>query len=193
MSVDFMFAVAEMREVKSDEEIEAMERAFHIGYAMHTTAMKMCRAGVVERQIAGTIEGLALGQGAGISFTSIVSQHGETLHNRRIVLRGFKKEKGQRLSFPRINKFGYESDEEMVKLAQVLNAISFMKSDYTSEMNQQIHQLVSNGINTFRLGSFSIGINDKIVASRMGGAGTSNSGMVETVLSDWLQGGYRIV
>ncbi|MBR2115445.1 MAG: aminopeptidase P N-terminal domain-containing protein [Alistipes sp.] len=81
MSVDLMFAVAEMREVKSAEEIEAMERAFHIGYAMHTTAMKMCRAGVVEREIAGAIEGIALGQGAGISFTSIVSQHGETLHN----------------------------------------------------------------------------------------------------------------
>ena len=81
MSVELMFAVAEMREVKSAEEIEAMERAFHIGYAMHTTAMKMCREGVVEREIAGTIEGIALGQGAGISFTSIVSQHGETLHN----------------------------------------------------------------------------------------------------------------
>ena len=81
MSVDLMFAVAEMREAKSEEEIEAMERAFHIGYAMHTTAMKMCHAGVVEREIAGAIEGIALGQGAGISFTSIVSQHGETLHN----------------------------------------------------------------------------------------------------------------
>ena len=81
MSVDLLFAVAEMREVKSEEEIEAMERAFHIGYAMHTTAMKMCRAGGVEREIAGAIEGIALGQGAGISFTSIVSQHGETLHN----------------------------------------------------------------------------------------------------------------
>ena len=80
MSVDLMFAVAEMREVKSVEEIEAMERAFPIGYAMHTTAMKMCRAGVVEREIAGAIEGIALGQGAGISFTSIVSQHGATLH-----------------------------------------------------------------------------------------------------------------
>jgi Xaa-Pro aminopeptidase len=58
-----------------------MERAFHIGYAMHTTAMKMCRAGVVEREIAGAIEGVALSYGGGISFTSIVSQHGETLHN----------------------------------------------------------------------------------------------------------------
>ena len=40
-SVDLMFAVAEMREVKSAEEIEALERAFQLGYAMHTTAMKM--------------------------------------------------------------------------------------------------------------------------------------------------------
>ena len=80
-SVELMFAVAGMREVKSAEEIEAMERAFHIGYAMHTTAMKMCRAGVVEREIAGAIEGVALSYGGGISFTSIVSQHGETLHN----------------------------------------------------------------------------------------------------------------
>ena len=31
-SVDLMFAVAEMREVKSAEEIEEMERAFRIGY-----------------------------------------------------------------------------------------------------------------------------------------------------------------
>jgi hypothetical protein len=115
------------------------------------------------------------------------------LDMQKLPYRGFKKEKGQRLSFPRINKFGYESDEEMVKLAQVLNAVSFMKSDYTSEMNQQIQQLVNNGVNSFRLGSFSININDKIVASRMGTAGMSNSGMVETVLSDWLQGGFRIV
>lgn len=80
-SVDLMFAVAEMREKKSAEEIEEMERAFHIGYDMHTTAMKMCRAGVIERQIAGAIEGIAKSAGQGVSFPSIVSQHGETLHN----------------------------------------------------------------------------------------------------------------
>ena len=80
-SVDLMFAVAEMREVKSAEEVAQMEDAFHIGYAMHTTAMRMCRAGVVEREIAGAIESIALQHGAGVSFFSIVSQHGETLHN----------------------------------------------------------------------------------------------------------------
>lgn len=80
-SVDLMLAVAEMREKKSAEEVEALERAFHIGYAMHTTAMRMCRAGVVEREIAGAIEGITKSMGAGVSFPSIVSQHGETLHN----------------------------------------------------------------------------------------------------------------
>lgn len=43
--------------------------------------MKMCRPGVVERQIAGAIEGVAKAMGQGVSFPSIVSQHGETLHN----------------------------------------------------------------------------------------------------------------
>ncbi len=80
-SVDLMFAVAEMREVKSAEEIEALERAFQLGYAMHTTAMMMCKAGIVEREIAGAMEGIAKSQGLGVSFPSIVSQHGETLHN----------------------------------------------------------------------------------------------------------------
>ena len=80
-SVELMMAVAEMREKKSAEEIEALERAFGIGYRMHTTAMRMCRPGVVEREIAGAIEGIAKSYGQGVSFPSIVSQHGETLHN----------------------------------------------------------------------------------------------------------------
>lgn len=80
-SVELMFAVAELREKKSDEEIAEMERAFHIGYRMHTLAMKMCRPGVVEREIAAAIEGVAKSLGEGVSFPSIVSQHGETLHN----------------------------------------------------------------------------------------------------------------
>lgn len=80
-SVDLMFAVAEMREKKSAEEVEELERASGIGYKMHTTAMRMCRPGVVEREIAGAIEGIAKSDGLGVSFPSIVSQHGETLHN----------------------------------------------------------------------------------------------------------------
>lgn len=80
-SVDLIINVAAMREEKSAEEIEEMERAFDIGYAMHTTAMRMTRPGVTERAIAGAMEGVTHQLGAGVSFHSIVSQHGETLHN----------------------------------------------------------------------------------------------------------------
>lgn len=81
ISVDLALAVVSLRDKKSEEEIKELEIASEIGYTMHTTAMRMCRAGVVEREIAGAIEGIALAMGAGTSFTSIVSQHGETLHN----------------------------------------------------------------------------------------------------------------
>ena len=83
ISLDLMFAVAEMREVKSDEEIEALERAFNIGYEMHMAAMKMCREGVIEREIAGVMEGISRRDGLGCSFPTIATQHGETLHNLR--------------------------------------------------------------------------------------------------------------
>ncbi len=80
-SVELMMAVAEMRERKSDEEIVEMEKAFLLGYDMHLLAMKMCRPGVVEREIAGAVEGIIKQHGQGVSFPTIVSQHGETLHN----------------------------------------------------------------------------------------------------------------
>lgn len=81
ISVELALAVVSLRDKKSDEEIAEIENACEIGYQMHTTAMRMCRPGVVEREIAGAIEGIALQMGAGVSFTSIVSQNGETLHN----------------------------------------------------------------------------------------------------------------
>jgi Xaa-Pro dipeptidase len=41
----------------------------------------MAKKGVVERDIAGAIEGIALSLGSGVSFPSIVSKNGQTLHN----------------------------------------------------------------------------------------------------------------
>ena len=81
-SVDLMFAVAEMREKKEQCELEELRKAFDIGYEMHTTAMKLCRAGVRENEITGTINSIPKRMGGwGLSFPSIVTQHGETLHN----------------------------------------------------------------------------------------------------------------
>lgn len=81
LSGELIFAVAELRERKSAEEIAAIDAAYNIGYQMHTLAMKMCRPGVVEREIGGALEGIARQMGAGVSFPPICTQHGETLHN----------------------------------------------------------------------------------------------------------------
>lgn len=80
-STPLIEAVVAQREIKSKEEIEEIRKACNIGSDMHRMAMSMCREGVTEREIAGAIEGIALTYGDGVSFHSIVSQHGETLHN----------------------------------------------------------------------------------------------------------------
>ena len=74
-------AVVKLRSVKDKYEIEELEKAADIGYQMHTTAMKMAKPGVYEREIAGVIEGIALSGGGMLSFPVILTQHGETLHN----------------------------------------------------------------------------------------------------------------
>ena len=79
-SLALIKAVVEQRVVKSAEEIAEIERACAIGYDMHTTAMRMCRPGVTEQEIAGAITGIALSRGCGVSFQSILSMHGEIQH-----------------------------------------------------------------------------------------------------------------
>ncbi len=81
ISQDLIFAMAELREVKSAEEISQMENAYLIGYEMHTTAMKLTHEGVTEREVSGVLEGIARRRGGGVSFPTIYTQHGETLHN----------------------------------------------------------------------------------------------------------------
>ena len=80
-SWDLLFAVAQMRERKGEEEIAALEEAFEIGYQMHTAAMRNTRVGRTEHEVAGIVDGMALRYGTGVSFTTILSQHGEVLHN----------------------------------------------------------------------------------------------------------------
>lgn len=74
-------AVVAQRSVKAEEEIAEIEYAMEIAYQMHTTAMRMAKPGVVERDIAGAIEGISLSLGNGVSFFPIVSKYGQTLHN----------------------------------------------------------------------------------------------------------------
>ncbi len=74
-------AVVAQRSVKSEEEIREIEAALDIAYEMQTTAMKLAKPGVYEREVAGAMEGIALSRGGRLSFPTIFSVHGETLHN----------------------------------------------------------------------------------------------------------------
>ncbi|MCX6236517.1 MAG: aminopeptidase P family protein [Bacteroidia bacterium] len=91
-SLDLIHALVGMRSIKDEFEIAEIEKACETGYQMHVTAMKMAKPGVMEQEIAGTIEGIALATGGGTSFPTILTQNGQTLHNHD---HSFKLEKGR--------------------------------------------------------------------------------------------------
>ena len=74
-------AVISMRLIKEAIEIEALDAACDLGVAMHSVARDAIQTGIVEQDIVGKMEGVALAKGWGVSFPTILTQHGETLHN----------------------------------------------------------------------------------------------------------------
>ena len=80
-SPELIKAVVKLKEVKDTYEIAEIEKAVDIAYKMHTTSMKMAKPGVMEQEIAGTIEGISLALGGPISFPIILSMNVQTLHN----------------------------------------------------------------------------------------------------------------
>ena len=79
-SIDLIKAVVKMRATKEPQEIEAIEEACNVGYAMHTTAQLLIKPGVTERFIGGQVDGIARSLAQGVSFATIFSQHGEIMH-----------------------------------------------------------------------------------------------------------------
>lgn len=73
--------VIKQRSIKNDVEVSEIEKALDISHEMYTTAMKMIKPGMIERKLYGTIEGIALAKGSGVSFPIIFSVNGEILHN----------------------------------------------------------------------------------------------------------------
>ena len=80
-SEELVKSVVAMRLIKEQCEIEELDKAAEIGYLMHTEARRGCKPGVLEQEIVGRMEGVTLSKGWGVSFTTILSQNGETLHN----------------------------------------------------------------------------------------------------------------
>ena len=80
-SGELINAVIKLRMVKEEVEVAEIEKMVNVAYLMHTTAMKMAMHGVVEKEIAGVIEGIALSHGGPVSFPVILTINGQTLHN----------------------------------------------------------------------------------------------------------------
>ena len=74
-------AIIEQRMQKDALEVAEIEKVVDVARIMHTTAIKMAKPGVVEREIAGTIEGIALTHCGPVSFPVILTINGQTLHN----------------------------------------------------------------------------------------------------------------
>jgi Xaa-Pro aminopeptidase len=85
VSKELIKAVVSLREIKDEFEVAELDKAANIGYTMHFTAMKMARLGMVEQELVGVMEGIAISQGTMPSFPIILSQNGETLHNIPII------------------------------------------------------------------------------------------------------------
>jgi Xaa-Pro aminopeptidase len=81
VSIELIKGIIKLRSVKDELEIAEIDKAVDIAYEMHTTSMRMAKPGIIEREIAGTIEGISLARGGPVSFPIILSIHGETLHN----------------------------------------------------------------------------------------------------------------
>ncbi|MBN1223789.1 MAG: aminopeptidase P family protein [Candidatus Aminicenantes bacterium] len=91
-STDFIKAVVAQRSIKSDEEIEEMERALAVTHEMYLAAMGMAESGTFEREIVGRMEGIARSAGCYMAFPTILSIDGQILHNH---YHGNRLEKGR--------------------------------------------------------------------------------------------------
>ena len=80
-STDFIKAVVNMRNYKSEEEIAEIEKACNITADMHIAAMKAVRIGMKEYEIAATIANIAYSSGGRLSFPTIATVNGQILHN----------------------------------------------------------------------------------------------------------------
>lgn len=80
-SEDFIRAVVNLRNHKTEEEIAEIEKACDVTADMHITAMKMLREGMRECEIAAAVEAVARSRGCRLSFPTIATVNGQTLHN----------------------------------------------------------------------------------------------------------------
>ena len=79
-SLPLVRALVSLRLVKESEEIVLLDHAANLGAEMHSAARRGVMLGTVEQTIVGSMESVALAKGWGVSFPTILTQHGEVFH-----------------------------------------------------------------------------------------------------------------
>jgi Xaa-Pro aminopeptidase len=75
------YAVTNLRNYKTSEEIEAIEEAVNVTRAMHLRAMQVAKPGMSEFEVMAEIQKTALEHNSHTSFPIICTINGQTLHN----------------------------------------------------------------------------------------------------------------
>jgi Xaa-Pro aminopeptidase len=81
VSVVLIKAIVAQRSIKSTEEIAEIEKAVNITVAMHSAAIRFSKEGMTEYEMAGQLQGIAVSSGGQLAFPTILTVHGEILHN----------------------------------------------------------------------------------------------------------------
>ena len=80
-STELIHAVVSQRNYKTEEEVAEIEKAVDTTVDMHVAAMKMVKPGMMEMDVVVEIERIARANGGNISFPTIATINGQTLHN----------------------------------------------------------------------------------------------------------------
>jgi Xaa-Pro aminopeptidase len=81
-SLDLIRAVIGLRSVKTEAEIREIEAAIAVSRQLYAHVSKTTRPGIYEQQLAGQLTGMVNAHGRQIAFPTILTIHGETLHQR---------------------------------------------------------------------------------------------------------------
>ena len=81
VSTNLIKAIVSLRSIKSPEEVEEIKKGVITSEAMQLKGMQASREGFTEAYVAGVVEAVAIGGGGKLSFPTILTTHGEILHN----------------------------------------------------------------------------------------------------------------
>lgn len=80
-SADLIQGIVALRAIKEETEIQQLNTAVKLSEKIHAAIIQYGRPGLKEYELVGKLEGLALANNARMAYPTILTTHGQTLHN----------------------------------------------------------------------------------------------------------------